>query len=112
VERRAYRRYLTGLPVTVTHPSGFQVEARGVNIGSGGMRLIFAVDLYPVVDEEYTVEFPLPGLDKLVHNRVIVRWVDVIRTNRCGVQFLDGLRPAEMRVVVNLPSDRDTRLPY
>jgi len=105
MERRAYSRYATGVEVVVTHTSGLRVEATGVNLSGGGMRLIFGTDMVPVVDEEYEVVFTIPGCTSPTINRVVVRWTDRIRPYECGVQFLAGLRAIEMFAVINLPKD-------
>jgi len=106
VERRAANRHTVHVETVVTN-TGLKAGALGRNIGSGGMRLTFAPDLLPVVGEVYEVEFTIPGCPAPTTNRVIVRWVDAIRMNECGVQFLDGLRASEMQAVVQLPKERD-----
>ena len=72
------------------------MQATGVNVSTGGMRLIFDPELTPTYHEQYTLEFTLPGVDEPTVVKGIVRWVDRIRTNECGVAFTTGLRAIEV----------------
>lgn len=95
-ERRKHSRWEGRVLVDLEDPSGIIFEAVGLNIGAGGMCLIFPDAPSPTVGAEYDVSFQLPTLDDRVHNAIEVRWVDPVRTKLCGAAFLEGLRAVEI----------------
>jgi len=101
-ERRAYLRWDGHLLVDLEDTSGIIFEAVGLNIGPGGMCLIFPDAPPPYVGASYGVSFQLPTLNEKIKNAVEVRWVDRVRQKLCGCTFIRGLRAREVYAIQEL----------
>jgi DNA-binding NtrC family response regulator len=96
-EQQHYFRGAIDLPVTIENSRGAKMEARTVNISSGGMCVI-GIDNPLQCSGELEVSFPLPEDGTLVNTKARVAWADG--------QKKAGLRFCNLPVSAQLTLDR------
>jgi c-di-GMP-binding flagellar brake protein YcgR len=99
-ERRGAARF--GLSSTVeVSLEGETLAATTEDISTGGMKLRFE-SAQPTVGARLGLRLALPELEGPIEVEGVVRWVNRIAGNVCGVQFTTGLRAREVWAINRL----------
>jgi len=85
-EQQQYFRAGIDLPVTIKNSKGEQLEARIVNLSSGGM-CVTGIENPLQCAGELDLRFPLPDTEEMVHTKARVAWADVQK--KAGLRFIN-----------------------
>ena len=85
-EQQQYFRAGIDLPVNIKNGKGEQLEARIVNLSSGGM-CVTGIDNPLQCAGELDIQFPLPETGEMVETKARVAWADVQK--KAGLRFIN-----------------------
>jgi DNA-binding NtrC family response regulator len=85
-EQQQYFRAGIDLPVAIKNNKGEQLEARIINLSSGGM-CVTGIDNPLQCSGELDIRFPLPETEEMVETKARVAWADVQK--KAGLRFIN-----------------------